>query len=138
QLSAPLGLLLRTDDCSPNIGTKRVSVYPSHPNEVIIGTELSSSSFQQNPIGKELTLSVSSRSVHELKTLLPEKKLQLDTISHYREQKKRELIEQMITGATTIEHNLYTSFGCTEFFEYQLKNPYNVEDTICATIEDDT
>ncbi|CAH8839274.1 unnamed protein product [Trichobilharzia szidati] len=67
QLSAPLGLLLRTDDCSPNIGTKRVSVYTSHPNEVIIGTEFNSSSFQQNPMGKELTLSVSSRSVYELK-----------------------------------------------------------------------
>ncbi|CAH8492273.1 unnamed protein product [Heterobilharzia americana] len=79
-----------------------------------------------------------SSKIFNINNLLTEKKLQLDTINHYREQKKRELIEFMINNASTIEHDLYTSFGCTEFFEYQLKNPYHIEDNVCIKIEDDS
>ncbi|CAH8517018.1 unnamed protein product [Schistosoma guineensis] len=73
-----------------------------------------------------------------IKTLLLDCKPQLDTISHYRDQKKHELFERIINKATTIEHELFTSFGCTEFFEYQLKNPFNIEDTVNVNIEDDS
>uniref|UniRef100_A0A5K4F5E9 DUF1619 domain-containing protein n=2 Tax=Schistosoma mansoni TaxID=6183 RepID=A0A5K4F5E9_SCHMA len=73
-----------------------------------------------------------------IKTLLLDGKPQLDTISHYRDQKKHELFERIINKATTIEHELSTSFGCTEFFEYQLKNPFNIEDTVNVNIEDDS
>ncbi|CAH8511390.1 unnamed protein product [Schistosoma bovis] len=73
-----------------------------------------------------------------IKTLLLDGKPQLDTISHYRDQKKHELFERLINKATTIEHELFTSFGCTEFFEYQLKNPFNIEDTVNVNIEDDS
>ncbi|KAH8861988.1 Nephrocystin-4 [Schistosoma japonicum] len=73
----------------------------------------------------------------DVQTLITEKKTKLNMITQYRDQKKRELIELMINNATIIEHELYTSFGCTEFFEYQLKNSYNIEDTVSVSIEDD-
>lgn len=70
QLSPPIGLLLRTDDCIPNVGSKRITIYTSHPNEVFIGTEFTSNNFQQNLPVKDLTLCVASRSVYELKVSL--------------------------------------------------------------------
>ncbi|KAK4469874.1 hypothetical protein MN116_007382 [Schistosoma mekongi] len=73
----------------------------------------------------------------DVETLLTERKSKLNIISQYREKKKHELIELMINNATIIEHELYTSFGCTEFFEYQIKNSYNIEDIISVNIEDD-
>ncbi|CAH8481011.1 unnamed protein product [Schistosoma turkestanicum] len=72
----------------------------------------------------------------KIKALSLEKKPQLDTISQYRDKKKHELFERLINNATTIEHELHTSFGCTEFFEYQLKNPFNSDDNVNVNIED--
>uniref|UniRef100_A0A183B186 Anillin domain-containing protein n=1 Tax=Echinostoma caproni TaxID=27848 RepID=A0A183B186_9TREM len=65
-----------------------------------------------------------------------DKALELRTICNYREQKKREQIERMLSRAQTVEHCLETSFGCTEFFEYKLTNPHNQEDTVRIDIED--
>ncbi|KAF6774006.1 hypothetical protein AHF37_06389 [Paragonimus kellicotti] len=63
--------------------------------------------------------------------------LELSTIHHYREQKKREQIERMLANVATIVYDLEISFGCTEFFEFELKNPGSNEDTVHICIEDE-
>ncbi|KAF7255332.1 hypothetical protein EG68_08220 [Paragonimus skrjabini miyazakii] len=63
--------------------------------------------------------------------------LELSTIHHYREQKKREQIERMLANVTTIVYDLEISFGCMEFFEFELKNPDSNEDTVHICIEDE-
>ncbi|TPP62242.1 hypothetical protein FGIG_03100 [Fasciola gigantica] len=65
-----------------------------------------------------------------------DKALELNTICNYREQKKKEQIERMLSRAQIIEHCLETSFGCTEFLEFQLTNPNNHEETVRIDIED--
>ncbi|KAA3677321.1 nephrocystin-4 [Paragonimus westermani] len=63
--------------------------------------------------------------------------LELSTIHHYREQKKREQIERMLANVATIVYDLDVSFGCTEFFEFELKNPGSNEDTVHICVEDE-
>ncbi|CAL8074437.1 unnamed protein product [Calicophoron daubneyi] len=63
--------------------------------------------------------------------------MELNLIKNYREQRKREQIERMLSGALTVEHRIETSFGCTEFFEFKLKNPSPREETVYIRVEDD-
>ncbi|VEL40169.1 unnamed protein product [Protopolystoma xenopodis] len=63
---------------------------------------------------------------------------QLGLINNYRERVKKEHIALLLRGASILEHVLNTSFGASEFFEYQLKNPYNREVTISISIDDET
>lgn len=65
-----------------------------------------------------------------------DKALELNAICNYREQKKKEQIERMLSRAQTVEHCLETCFGCTEFFEFQLTNSHNHEESIRIDIED--
>lgn len=51
----------------------------------------------------------------------------------FRTHNKREDIMNMLNQAITTEHVIHASLGTTEFFEFVLKNPYNVE--IVASIE---
>ncbi|KER24747.1 hypothetical protein T265_14342, partial [Opisthorchis viverrini] len=63
---------------------------------------------------------------------------ELNITERYRNQKRQEQIERMLSIPTTVEHCLYTSFGCTEFFEFQLCNPSEQEDVIEISIEGDS
>jgi len=45
----------------------------------------------------------------------------------FRAQSKRDGIMNMLNVAITTEHTLFVSMGSTEFFEFVLRNPYNVE-----------
>ena len=68
-----------------------------------------------------------------LQTHRKEKELRsrdLKTMELYRQQNKREGILSMLSQSITTEHVLNTSFGSCEFFEFSLKNPYNVQHTI--------
>ncbi|BHF57690.1 Nephrocystin-4 [Sparganum proliferum] len=53
---------------------------------------------------------------------------ELDIIDTFRTSVKRENILSMLTGAATLKYALHTSFGSTEFFEFELHNPENQED----------
>ncbi|XP_028596282.2 nephrocystin-4 isoform X3 [Podarcis muralis] len=59
----------------------------------------------------------------------------LQIIEAYRERIKAESIASMLSQAITTRHTLYATFGTAEFFEFALKNPYNVQHTV--TIETD-
>uniref|UniRef100_A0A670IKS0 Nephrocystin 4 n=1 Tax=Podarcis muralis TaxID=64176 RepID=A0A670IKS0_PODMU len=89
----------------------------------------------------ERMLSVRRRESQEGDSTLP---TQPDRIQHardlqiieaYRERIKAESIASMLSQAITTRHTLYATFGTAEFFEFALKNPYNVQHTV--TIETD-
>ncbi|XP_063001423.1 nephrocystin-4 [Elgaria multicarinata webbii] len=54
----------------------------------------------------------------------------LQIIEAYRERIKAESIASMLSQAMTTPHTLYATFGTAEFFEFALKNPYNVQHTV--------
>ncbi|XP_071945028.1 nephrocystin-4-like [Antedon mediterranea] len=60
----------------------------------------------------------------------------LRTIELYRDRTKKENILNMLQSVITTEHTVHPSFGHAEFFEFVLKNPYNVDHTISIQIED--
>lgn len=60
----------------------------------------------------------------------------LKTIEMYRSENKQEGIISMLNQAITTEHSIHPSLGSTEFFEFELKNPYNVEHTIIVECDD--
>ncbi|XP_062315701.1 nephrocystin-4-like isoform X2 [Osmerus eperlanus] len=59
----------------------------------------------------------------------------LRLIEAYRERCKVEGITNMLSRAITTQHTMYATLGTAEFFEFVLKNPYNVQQTV--TIESD-
>lgn len=59
----------------------------------------------------------------------------LQIIEAYRERIKAESIIGMLSRAITTNHTLYVMFGTTEFFEFALKNPYNVQHTVTIQVE---
>ncbi|XP_072022580.1 nephrocystin-4-like [Amphiura filiformis] len=69
-----------------------------------------------------------------------EEKLQrtrdLKTIEIYRERTKKDGILNMLQSVITTEHTVHPSFGHAEFFEFVLKNPYNIQHTISIQWED--
>ena len=65
-----------------------------------------------------------------------ERSRDLKTIELYRQQNKKEGIMQMLNAAITTEHTLSPSLGTTEFFEFVLHNPYNVEHTVTLDVTD--
>nr|XP_006819889.1 PREDICTED: nephrocystin-4-like [Saccoglossus kowalevskii] len=60
----------------------------------------------------------------------------LKTIEVYRERSKKEGIRSMLQSAITTEHTIHPSFGHAEFFEFILKNPYNVQHTVYIQCDD--
>lgn len=62
--------------------------------------------------------------------------LDLNTIESFRDQIKEENIALMLSGASTLHFTLYTSFGCTEFFEFELFNSEVNEELVQVVIED--
>ncbi|VDL92657.1 unnamed protein product [Schistocephalus solidus] len=61
---------------------------------------------------------------------------ELDMIDTFRTSVKRENILSMLTGAATLRYALHTSFGSTEFFEFELHNPEGQEDNVQVLIDD--
>ncbi|XP_067250838.1 nephrocystin-4 isoform X4 [Chanodichthys erythropterus] len=59
----------------------------------------------------------------------------LRVIEAYRERCKTQEITNMLSQAITTKHTLYATLGTAEFFEFVLKNPFNVSQTV--TIECD-
>ncbi|XP_074874264.1 nephrocystin-4 isoform X2 [Carettochelys insculpta] len=59
----------------------------------------------------------------------------LQIIDAYRERIKDESISSMLSQAITTNYTLYAMLGTAEFFEFALKNPYNIQHTV--TIESD-
>ncbi|XP_044275577.1 nephrocystin-4 [Varanus komodoensis] len=60
----------------------------------------------------------------------------LQVIEAYRERIKAESIASMLSKAITTCHTIYTTFGTAEFFEFALKNPYNVQHTVSIKSDD--
>ncbi|XP_064643236.1 nephrocystin-4-like isoform X3 [Lineus longissimus] len=60
----------------------------------------------------------------------------LKTIECYRQTTKREGILNMLNQAMTTDHTLYPSMGSAEFFEYSLKNPFNVQHSVIVCVQD--
>ena len=60
----------------------------------------------------------------------------LRTIELFRAQSKRDGIMNMLNFAITTEHTLFASMGTTEFFEFALRNPYNMEHTVIIDCPD--
>ncbi|XP_064610999.1 nephrocystin-4-like isoform X2 [Liolophura sinensis] len=60
----------------------------------------------------------------------------LKTIDFYRQQTKRDGILNMLSQNMTTEHTIYPSFGTTEFFEFVLRNPYNIQHTVVVECND--
>ncbi|XP_063799507.1 nephrocystin-4 isoform X2 [Pseudophryne corroboree] len=54
----------------------------------------------------------------------------LQIIEAYRERTKAECISSMLNQAITSNYTVYATLGTAEFFEFQLKNPYNIQYTI--------
>ncbi|XP_076132614.1 nephrocystin-4 [Alosa pseudoharengus] len=60
----------------------------------------------------------------------------LRVIEAYREQSKAEGIANMLSQAITTQHTLYASLGTVQFFEFLLKNPFSLPQTITIHSED--
>ena len=65
-----------------------------------------------------------------------ERSRDLKTIELYRQQNKKDGILNMLNAAITTEHTVSPSLGTTEFFEFVLRNPYNVEHTVMLDVDD--
>ncbi|XP_075762563.1 nephrocystin-4 isoform X2 [Pelodiscus sinensis] len=59
----------------------------------------------------------------------------LQIIDAYRERLKAEGISSMLSQAITTNYTLYATLGTAEFFEFALKNPYNVQHTVTIEID---
>ncbi len=79
-------------------------------------------------------------SIQLLSQVKKEEKLQrtrdLKTIEIYRERNKKDGILNMLQSVITTEHTVHPSFGHAQFFEFVLKNPYNIQHTISIQWED--
>lgn len=60
----------------------------------------------------------------------------LKTIDFYRQQTKRDGILNMLSQNMTTEHTIYPSFGTTEFFEFVLRNPFNIQHSVVVECND--
>ncbi|XP_071109623.1 nephrocystin-4-like isoform X1 [Haliotis cracherodii] len=60
----------------------------------------------------------------------------MKTMEIYRMQTKREGILTMLSNTITTEHTIYPTFATAEFFEFVLKNPYNVQQNITMDCSD--
>ncbi|XP_065102916.1 nephrocystin-4 isoform X2 [Paramisgurnus dabryanus] len=60
----------------------------------------------------------------------------LHLIEAYRERCKAQEITNMLSQAITTKHTLYATLGTAEFFEFVLKNPLNVPQTITIECDD--
>ncbi|XP_030641101.1 nephrocystin-4 [Chanos chanos] len=60
----------------------------------------------------------------------------LKLIEAYRERAKVEDITNMLCQAITTQHTVYASLGTAEFFEFVLKNPFNVQQTVTIECSD--
>ncbi|XP_043387741.1 nephrocystin-4 isoform X6 [Chelonia mydas] len=59
----------------------------------------------------------------------------LQIIDAYRERIKAESISSMLSQAITTNYTLYATLGTAEFFEFALRNPYNVRHTVTIEID---
>ncbi|NXG39422.1 NPHP4 protein, partial [Dromaius novaehollandiae] len=59
----------------------------------------------------------------------------LQVIDAYRERIKAESISHMLRQAITATHTVYAVLGTAEFFEFALKNPYNIQHTVTIEID---
>ncbi|XP_074916470.1 nephrocystin-4 isoform X6 [Chelonoidis abingdonii] len=58
----------------------------------------------------------------------------LQIIDAYRERIKAESISSMLIQAITTNYTLYATLGTAEFFEFALRNPYNIQHTVTIEI----
>ncbi|KAM4703137.1 nephrocystin-4 [Rhinophrynus dorsalis] len=59
----------------------------------------------------------------------------LQIIEAYRERTKAECISSMLNQAITSNYTVYATLGTAEFFEFELKNPYNIQYTVSIEID---
>uniref|UniRef100_A0A8D0GYU7 Nephrocystin 4 n=1 Tax=Sphenodon punctatus TaxID=8508 RepID=A0A8D0GYU7_SPHPU len=59
----------------------------------------------------------------------------LQIIDAYRERIKAESIANMLSQAITTSYTVYATLGSAEFFEFALKNPYNVQHTVTIEVD---
>ncbi|KAM4652363.1 nephrocystin-4 [Discoglossus pictus] len=59
----------------------------------------------------------------------------LQIIEAYRERTKAECISTMLNQAITSNYTVYATLGTAEFFEFELKNPYNIQYTVSIEID---
>jgi len=60
----------------------------------------------------------------------------LRTIESFRSHSKRDGIMNMLNVAITTQHTLFASLGSTEFFEFVLRNPFNVDHMVFIECHD--
>ena len=70
------------------------------------------------------------------KTEKQERMKDYKTLEIYRLQTKKDGIMNMLSQSISTEHTINPSFGTPEFFEFVLKNPFNVKQTITIEHED--
>ncbi|XP_062617587.1 nephrocystin-4-like [Saccostrea cucullata] len=70
------------------------------------------------------------------KTEKQERMKDYKTLEIYRLQTKKDGILNMLSQSISTEHIIHPSFGSPEFFEFVLKNPLNVQQTITIEFED--
>ncbi|CAC5423619.1 NPHP4 [Mytilus coruscus] len=74
--------------------------------------------------------------VMSYKTEKQERMRDFKTLEIYRMQSKKDGILNMLSQAITTDHVINPAFGSTEFFEFVLKNPYNVQQTFTVEFDD--
>lgn len=74
--------------------------------------------------------------VMAFKTEKQERMKDYKTLEIYRLQTKKDGIINMLSQSISTEHTINPSFGTSEFFEFVLKNPLNVQQTITIEHED--
>ncbi|KAH3821253.1 hypothetical protein DPMN_123015 [Dreissena polymorpha] len=70
------------------------------------------------------------------KQLKTERARDLKTLEIYRLQTKKDGIQAMLSQSISTEHTIHPSFGASEFFEFVLRNPFNVEHHVKIEWED--
>uniref|UniRef100_A0A8D0GT26 Nephrocystin 4 n=1 Tax=Sphenodon punctatus TaxID=8508 RepID=A0A8D0GT26_SPHPU len=82
---------------------------------------------QDSAGGRRGSLMVSRRRVQHARDL--------QIIDAYRERIKAESIANMLSQAITTSYTVYATLGSAEFFEFALKNPYNVQHTVTIEVD---
>ncbi|PAA81328.1 hypothetical protein BOX15_Mlig006472g1, partial [Macrostomum lignano] len=61
---------------------------------------------------------------------------ELHTIDFVRERAKDSVIMDLLESTISVEHDIHTTFGCTEFFEFAFDNPSNNVEDVSVEVED--
>ncbi|WAR15221.1 NPHP4-like protein, partial [Mya arenaria] len=110
--------------------------------ETVTESNREADSERQRKLARMAAIRNMEGSIEKPQTLMAHKQLKterardLKTIEIYRLQTKKDGIQSMLSQSISTEHTIHPSFGTAEYFEFVLRNPFNVEHHVRIEWED--